>query len=114
MIGRPRPYCKKEGVKPNMAKELEKVYDPKQTEDSVYRFWEESGCFKAEVDKNKKPYSIVMPPPNVTGQLHMGHAFDVTIQDAIIRQKRMQGYEALWMPGMDHAGIATQIRWKNT
>ena len=110
MIGRPRPYSKKEGVKPNMAKELEKVYDPKQTEDSVYRFWEESGCFKAEVDKNKKPYSIVMPPPNVTGQLHMGHAFDVTIQDAIIRQKRMQGYEALWMPGMDHAGIATQIK----
>ena len=110
LISRPRQYSKKEGVKPNMAKELEKVYDPKQTEDSVYRFWEESGCFKAEVDKNKKPYSIVMPPPNVTGQLHMGHAFDVTIQDAIIRQKRMQGYEALWMPGMDHAGIATQIK----
>ncbi|HJA36483.1 MAG TPA: valine--tRNA ligase [Firmicutes bacterium] len=93
-----------------MAKELAKVYDPKATEDSIYQFWMDHGCFDAQVDKDKRPYSIVMPPPNVTGQLHMGHAFDVALQDAIIRQKRMQGYEALWMPGMDHAGIATQIK----
>ena len=83
-----------------MAKELAKVYDPKATEDSIYQFWMDHGCFDAQVDKDKRPYSIVMPPPNVTGQLHMGHAFDVALQDAIIRQKRMQGYEALWMPGM--------------
>ena len=93
-----------------MAKELEKVYDPKATEEQTYRFWEENGCFEAEVDPAKKPYTIVMPPPNVTGQLHMGHAFDVTLQDTLIRQKRMQGYSALWAPGMDHAGIATQIK----
>ena len=93
-----------------MAKELEKVYDPKATEQQIYHFWEENGCFEAEVDAKKKPYTIVMPPPNVTGQLHMGHAFDVTLQDTLIRQKRMQGYSALWAPGMDHAGIATQIK----
>ncbi|MFC1590696.1 valine--tRNA ligase [Candidatus Omnitrophota bacterium] len=89
-------------------KELAKVYDPKQVEDKWYRFWEEKGLFSAKPDDSKKPYSIVIPPPNVTGILHMGHALNNTIQDVMIRWKRMQGFEALWMPGTDHAGIATQ------
>ena len=93
-----------------MTNELPKTYDPSATEDKLYRFWEENGYFNAEVDENKKPYTIVIPPPNVTGQLHMGHAFDETLQDILIRTKRMQGYSALWMPGTDHAGIATQIK----
>ena len=91
-------------------KELPKTYDPKETEDRLYAFWKDSGFFNAEVDPNKEPFSIVLPPPNVTGQLHMGHAFDDTLQDILIRTKRMQGYSALWMPGTDHAGLATQIK----
>ena len=90
--------------------ELPKTYDPKAVEDKLYSFWNDSGFFHAEVNPKKKPYTIVIPPPNVTGQLHMGHAFDETLQDILIRTKRMQGYEALWMPGTDHAGIATQIK----
>ncbi len=90
--------------------ELPKVYDPSAVEEPLYRFWEENGFFHAEPDETKKPFTIVIPPPNVTGQLHMGHAFDETLQDILIRFKRMQGYSALWMPGTDHAGIATQIK----
>ena len=90
--------------------ELPKTYDPKAVEDKLYSFWNDSGFFHAAVNPKKKPYTIVIPPPNVTGQLHMGHAFDETLQDVLIRTKRMQGYEALWMPGTDHAGIATQIK----
>ena len=90
--------------------ELPKTYDPKSVENKLYKFWVDSGFFHAEVNPDKKPYTIVIPPPNVTGQLHMGHAFDETLQDILIRTKRMQGYEALWMPGTDHAGIATQIK----
>ncbi len=93
-----------------MANELPKTYDPSAVEDKLYQFWNDSGFFNAEVDENKKPFTIVIPPPNVTGQLHMGHAFDETLQDILIRAKRMQGYSALWMPGTDHAGIATQIK----
>ncbi|MBQ4046919.1 MAG: valine--tRNA ligase [Clostridia bacterium] len=93
-----------------MAKELEKVYNPADVEDRIYQMWVENGCFNAEVDEKKPPYCIVIPPPNVTGQLHMGHAMDETLQDILIRTKRMQGYSALWLPGTDHAGIATQIK----
>ena len=93
-----------------MKKELPKQYDPKQVENQIYEMWMENDCFKAEVDPDKKPYSIVMPPPNVTGQLHMGHALDSTLQDILTRYKRMQGCSALWLPGTDHAGIATQIK----
>ena len=93
-----------------MAKELNKVYDPKAVESEIYKMWEEGSYFHAERDESKKPFTIVMPPPNVTGQLHMGHAMDATLQDSIIRFKRMQGYNALWIPGVDHAGIATQIK----
>ncbi len=91
-------------------RELPKTYDPHECEDRLYQYWEESGFFNAEVNPDKKPFTIVIPPPNVTGQLHMGHAFDETLQDTLIRFKRMQGYEALWLPGTDHAGIATQIK----
>ena len=91
-------------------KELPKVYEPKKVEKKIYDFWMEGGWFKGEIDPAKKPFSIVMPPPNVTGQLHMGHALDATLQDILTRYKRMQGYAALWLPGQDHAGIATQIR----
>ena len=91
-------------------KELPKVYEPQQVESSIYELWMENDCFKATPDPDKKPYSIVMPPPNVTGQLHMGHALDATLQDILTRYKRMQGYSALWLPGTDHAGIATQIK----
>ena len=90
--------------------ELPKTYDPSAVEEKLYKFWNDSGFFNAEVDETKKPFTIVIPPPNVTGQLHMGHAFDETLQDILIRFKRMQGYSALWMPGTDHAGIATQIK----
>ncbi len=93
-----------------MAKELPKTYDPKAVEEKVYQEWLDGGYFHAEVDKSKKPFTVVIPPPNVTGQLHMGHALDETFQDIIIRTKRMQGYNALWIPGTDHAGIATQIK----
>ena len=93
-----------------MRRELPKQYDPKLVEDSIYQMWMENDCFHADPDPDKKPYSIVMPPPNVTGQLHMGHAMDSTLQDILTRYKRMQGYSALWVPGIDHAGIATQIK----
>ena len=91
-------------------KELPKVYDPKSVEKKIYDMWMEGGYFKGRIDTEKKPFSIVMPPPNVTGQLHMGHALDSTLQDILTRYKRMQGYSALWLPGVDHAGIATQIK----
>lgn len=93
-----------------MKKELPKVYDPREVEDRIYSQWEQNKCFAGIRDAKKKPYTIVMPPPNVTGQLHMGHAMDCTLQDILIRFKRMQGYAALWIPGTDHAGIATQIK----
>ena len=91
-------------------KELPKTYDPKQVEKKIYDMWMKGGYFHAERDPEKKPFTIVIPPPNVTGQLHLGHAFDETLQDVLIRYKRMQGYSALWVPGVDHAGIATQIK----
>ena len=93
-----------------MAKDLAKVYDPKDVEDRTYDFWTKNGYFHAKCDKDLKPYTIVMPPPNITGQLHMGHALDNTLQDAIIRWRRMQGYDALWLPGTDHASIATEAK----
>ena len=93
-----------------MRKELPKQYDPKLVEDSIYDLWTENDCFHAEPDPDKTPYSIVMPPPNVTGQLHMGHAMDCTLQDILTRYRRMQGFCTLWVPGIDHAGIATQIK----
>ena len=85
-----------------MRKELEKTYDPGKVEDSIYDFWLKGNYFSAKVDPAKKPYTIVIPPPNVTGQLHMGHALDETMQDILIRTRRMQGYSALWIPGTDH------------
>ena len=93
-----------------MARELPKVYEPQQVENRIYRMWEENGHFKPSGKPDAKPFTIVMPPPNVTGQLHMGHAMDATLQDTLIRFKRMQGFDALWVPGVDHAGIATQIK----
>ncbi len=90
--------------------EIPKQYDPKQVEDRIYKMWCDGGYFHAERDPEKKPFTIVIPPPNVTGQLHLGHAFDETLQDTLIRYKRMKGYSALWLPGYDHAGIATQIK----
>ena len=93
-----------------MSKELSKTYDPKDIEDRLYKNWEEKGYFHAEVDRSKKPFTIVMPPPNITGQLHMGHALDNTLQDILTRFKRMQGYSALWLPGTDHASIATEAK----
>ncbi|MDD5796274.1 MAG: valine--tRNA ligase [Oscillospiraceae bacterium] len=93
-----------------MAKELAKAYNPQEFEDRIYDFWLKGNYFHAEVDKDKKPYTIVMPPPNITGQLHMGHALDETLQDILIRWKRMQGYSALWLPGTDHASIATEAK----
>ena len=93
-----------------MSKQLDKTYDPGAVEDRLYEFWEKSGYFTAKPDKTKKPYTIVMPPPNITGQLHMGHALDNTLQDILIRYKRMQGYSALWVPGTDHASIATEAK----
>ena len=93
-----------------MAKELEKNYNPADIEQRLYDKWENNKYFHAEVDRSKKPFTIVMPPPNITGQLHMGHALDNTIQDILIRTKRMQGYEALWVPGTDHASIATEAK----
>ena len=91
-------------------KELPKVYEPQKVEKKIYDFWMQGGWFKGVIDTEKKPFSIVMPPPNVTGQLHMGHAMDSTLQDILTRYKRMQGYAAMWLPGVDHAGIATQIK----
>ena len=89
-----------------MEKNLAKTYDPKDFEDRIYEMWESNGAFHAEVDPDKKPFTIVMPPPNITGQLHMGHALDQTLQDVLTRFKRLQGYSALWLPGSDHASIA--------
>ena len=93
-----------------MKKELAKSYQPKDFEDRIYAEWMEKGCFHAEVDSKKQPYTIVIPPPNITGQLHMGHALDETLQDILIRWKRMSGYSALWLPGTDHASIATEAK----
>ena len=93
-----------------MAKELGKQYNPHGAEDKIYKMWEEGGYFKPCADKSKPPFSIVIPPPNVTGQLHMGHALDETLQDILTRYKRMHGFNTLWIPGTDHAGIATQIK----
>ncbi len=93
-----------------MRKELAKTYDPHGLEDRIYQKWLDKKYFHAEVDKNKKPFTIVIPPPNITGQLHMGHALDNTMQDILIRFKRMQGYNALWQPGTDHASIATEVK----
>ena len=91
-------------------KELAKTYDPSVVEDRLYNEWLEKKYFHTEVDKSKEPYTIVMPPPNITGQLHMGHALDNTIQDILIRWKRMSGYNALWIPGIDHASISTEVK----
>ena len=96
-----------------MKKELAKNYSPKEFEDRIYQKWEKNGYFRAKIDKNKKPYTIMMPPPNITGQLHMGHALNNSLQDLFIRYKRMQGYAALWLPGTDHASIATEARIVN-
>ena len=93
-----------------MSKELEKNYNPSEMEDLIYKNWLDKKYFHAEVDRSKKPFTIVMPPPNITGQLHMGHALDNTMQDILIRYKRMQGYNALWQPGTDHASIATEVK----
>ncbi len=93
-----------------MKKELSKLYDPKEVEDKIYKFWMDNDCFKAHRDPDKKPYTIVIPPPNITGQLHMGHALDETLQDILVRWKRMSGYAALWLPGTDHAAIATEAK----
>ena len=93
-----------------MAKELAKTYDPKQMEDRIYNTWVDKGYFYAEVDHSKTRFTIVIQPPNITGQLHMGHALDNTMQDILIRYKRMQGYNALWQPGTDHASIATEVK----
>ncbi len=90
--------------------EMSKSYNPKEFETKLYQTWVEKGYFEAKIDKNKEPFSIVIPPPNITGQLHMGHALNNTIQDIIVRFKRMQGYSTLWLPGTDHASIATEVK----
>ena len=89
-------------------KEMQTTYNPKQFEDRIYAEWMEKNLFRAEVDSTKVPFTVMMPPPNITGQLHMGHAMDETMQDTVIRFKRMQGYSALWLPGTDHASLATE------
>jgi len=91
-------------------KEMATTYNPKEFEDRLYDFWQEKGYFTPKAEKNKKSYTIVIPPPNITGKLHLGHALDDTIQDIIIRTKRMQGYSTLWLPGEDHASIATEVK----
>ena len=96
-----------------MHRELEKTYHPEGLESRLYQKWEDNGYFHAEPDRSKKPFTIVMPPPNVTGQLHMGHAFDCTMQDILIRYKKLQGYNTLWQPGTDHAAISTEVRVTN-
>ena len=93
--------------------DMPKTYSPKEFEEKIYKNWEDNGYFKANVNPDKVPFTIVIPPPNITGQLHIGHALDETLQDAIIRFKRMQGYEALWLPGTDHASIATEVKIVN-
>ncbi len=94
----------------NRSKELAKTYDPKGLEDRLYKKWLDKKYFHAEVDYNRKPFTIVIPPPNITGKLHMGHALDETMQDILTRFKRMQGYNALWLPGTDHAAISTEVK----
>ena len=96
-----------------MSKELEKTYDPKKIEKKLYDKWCENKYFHAEVDRSRKPFTTVMPPPNITGKLHMGHALDNTLQDILIRYKRMEGYNALWIPGTDHAAISTEVKVTN-
>nr|MDD6335698.1 class I tRNA ligase family protein [bacterium] len=93
-----------------MAREMPKQYDPAQVEDAIYTSWLDKGLFTAKIDENKPAFSIVIPPPNITGQLHMGHALDETLQDILARYKRMRGYSVLWMPGTDHASIATEVK----
>jgi len=93
-----------------MKRELPKLYEPAEVEDKIYKYWTDNNCFRAEPDPKKKPYTIVIPPPNITGQLHMGHALDETLQDILIRWKRMCGYSALWLPGTDHAALATEVK----
>ena len=95
--------------KKTMEKNLAKTYNPKDFEDRIYEMWETKGCFRAEVDNDKKPFTIVMPPPNITGQLHMGHALDQTLQDVLTRWKRMQGYSALWLPGSPKNSSYTRL-----
>ncbi len=95
------------------SKNIQKNYDPKEFEERIYSMWQEKGYFTPEIDENKTPYTIVLPPPNITGRLHLGHALDDTIQDIIIRTKRMQGYSTLWLPGQDHASIATEVKVEN-
>ena len=90
--------------------EMSKTYNPQEFEEKLYENWLKIGCFEAKVDKKKEPFTIVIPPPNITGQLHMGHALNDTIQDVIVRFKRMQGYSTLWLPGTDHASIATEVK----
>ena len=90
--------------------DMQKTYNPSEFENQIYDMWQNNGYFKAKVNPDKVPFTIVMPPPNITGQLHIGHALDCTLQDTIIRFKRMQGYEALWLPGTDHASIATEVK----
>ena len=96
-----------------MATEMNNTYNPSEIEDRLYKKWLDKKYFHAEVDRSMKPFTIVMPPPNITGQLHMGHALDNTLQDILIRFKRMQGYNALWQPGTDHASIATEVKVTN-
>ena len=93
-----------------MSKELPKVYEPQQVESRIYQMWMDGDCFNGDPDPKKKPFAISMPPPNVTGQLHMGHALDCTLQDAAIRYHRMKGDPTLWLPGTDHAAIATEVK----
>ena len=97
----------------SMDKNLDKHYDPKKFENRIYKAWMDADAFKAKVDTKKQPFTVVMPPPNITGVLHMGHALDQSLQDAIIRYKRMRGFEALWIPGTDHASIATEVKILN-
>jgi valyl-tRNA synthetase len=101
------------GMKMSEIKNISTTYDPKEFEERIYKNWEEKGYFTPVIDKNKKPYTIIMPPPNITGELHLGHAFDDTLQDMLIRFKRMQGYCTLWLPGEDHASIATEVKVAN-
>ena len=96
-----------------MSRNLEKNYNPKDFEKRIYTEWESNGLFKPDEDRSKEPYTIIMPPPNITGQLHMGHALDQTIQDVLIRWKRMTGYSTLWLPGSDHTSIATEVKVVN-
>ena len=93
-----------------MKKEMGKLYDPKAVEQKIYQYWLDNGCFRAKRSPDKKPYTIMVPPPNITGQLHMGHALTYNLQDILIRYKRMSGYETLWLPGTDHASIATEAK----